>query len=123
MIKAKIMIIGMNNETASEYSDRASLRSRSCWVFALCFTRIIPAGIISAISKMFRVQKPAAARTDAATIATSTSRIFFMIWNTLNSILKNVKYRIDFNCQVRLKGKASRELKAERTRQYVSISI
>ena len=63
------MIIGINNETASEYSDRASLRSRSCCAVALCFTRIMPAGIISAISKIFRVQKPAAARTDAATIA------------------------------------------------------
>ena len=98
------MIIGINSETASENRDKASLRSLSFLVSALCFTRIIPAGMINAIRNMLRVQKPAAARTEAATIATSTSLMFFILWKTFTAILKKCyKYRIDFNCQIRLK--------------------
>ena len=79
MIKEKIMIIGIRREMANEYRDRVSLRSLSACVVALCFTRMIPAGIMSAISTILRVQKPAAASTDAATIATSTSLTLFML--------------------------------------------
>jgi len=79
------MTIGINKEMASEYSERVSLRSRSARVVALCFTRTIPAGMINASRTILRVQKPAAAKIDAETIARSTSLIFFIVLKTLTS--------------------------------------
>ena len=73
------MITGKRRDMANEYNESVSRLSLSCGVVALCFTRIIPAGIINAINRKFRVQKPAAARTDAATIAVSINLIFFMV--------------------------------------------
>ena len=67
------MIMGMKSENANDFKERDSLRSLSSLVVALLVTRTMPAGIINANNKKFLVQKPAAARTDAATIATSTS--------------------------------------------------
>ena len=71
-------IIGRKSDIAREYRDRDSRLSLSSLVVALCLIRKIPAGIINAISIIFLVQKPAAARTDAATIAISTSLILFI---------------------------------------------
>ena len=86
MIKKKMMMIGMKRDIANEYRERDSLRSLSSFVAALCLIRITPAGIINASRKIFLVQKPAAASTDAATIAVSTSVIFSIFWKILTFI-------------------------------------
>ena len=77
MTIAKITIIGIKRENANDFNESDSLRSRSSLVVALLVTRTMPAGIINAINTIFLVQKPAAANIDAATIAASTSSIFF----------------------------------------------
>lgn len=80
------MTMGIKRENANDFKERDSLRSLSSLVVALLVTRTMPAGIINAINKIFLVQKPAAANTDAAMIATSTSFIFLGSFNFFNSL-------------------------------------